>query len=148
MSNSRNVASPEKRGNQNGSKAANGKKNVGNGAATSNGANKKGVISYFLLRLFVGLVMFLGGKLMSRLTKKGLRNMLNDSRPASWTSEKISFSWFKNLFIKNVYIPFNLNKVLDESKATGALFNMERMNKFQYRNFVYMLLMPTPENVI
>src|ERR1035437_5389027 len=51
MSNSKNVASPEKRGNQNGSKAANGKKNVGKGAAKSNGADKKGAINYFFLRL-------------------------------------------------------------------------------------------------
>jgi hypothetical protein len=148
MSSSRNVASPEK-GNQNGSKAANGRKNVGKGAATSNGANKKGVLKYFCLRLLVGLVMFLGGKLMSRLTKKGLRNMLNDSRPVAWTNEKISFSWFKKLIINVVYLPFNLNKVLDESKATGALFDMKRMNRIQYRNFLYMLMaVPTPENVI
>ena len=149
MSNSKNVASPEKRGNQNGSKAANGRKNTGKGAATSNGANKKGVVKYFFLRLLVGLVLLLGGKLMNRLTKKGLRNILNDSRPISWTNEKISFSWFKNIFIKNVYVPLNINKIFDESKATGALFNMKRMNKFQYRNFIWMLMaMPTPENVI
>jgi hypothetical protein len=147
MSNSKNETSPEK-GNQVSSSAANGKRE-GKSVAQSNAANHKGVFQYGLLWLFVSVLLFIGRNFMKTRTVYALRNILNESRPKGWTKERISFLWFKKLIVKNVYIPFNLNRVLDASKATGALFSMARMNKFQYRNFVYMLMaMPTPENVI
>jgi hypothetical protein len=131
-----------------GSQSAAGKQG-GKGVATGNDANQKGVIQYALIWLLVTLLLFMGKNFMKKRTIDALRNILNVTRPKGWTKRKVSFSWIKNLIIRNVYIPFNLSKIFDESKATGALFSMERMNKFQYCNFVYMLMaMPTPENVI
>ena len=145
MKNSSSAASPQ-RGNTS-SQSATGKKG-GKGVATSNDTNQKGVFQYALIRLMVTLLLYVAGKFMKAQQVHALQHLVNQTRPKGWTKEKFSFSWFKNFLNKHAYIPFNLNKVLDASKATGALFNMERMNKFQYRNFVYMLLMPTPENVI
>lgn len=147
MKNSSSAASPQ-RGKNTSSQSATGKQG-GKGVATGNDTNQKGVLQYALIWLTVTILLFIGGNLMKPQTIDGLRNLLNQTRPKGWSKKKINFLWFKRLIIKHVYIPFNLNKVLDASKATGALFNMERMNKFQYRNFLYMLMaMPTPENVI
>src|ERR1035437_7799638 len=146
MKNSSSAASPQK-GNP-GSQSAMGNQG-GKGVATGNDTNQKGVFQYALIRLLVAKLLFIAGRFMKAQQVQALQHLVNQTRPKGWTKEKFSFSWFKNLLIKHVYSPFNLNKVLDASKATGALFNMQRMNKFQYRNFLYMLMaMPTPENVI
>jgi hypothetical protein len=141
----KNERSPQ-RGNP-GSQSAKGKQG-GKGVATGNDTNQKGVLQYALIWLMVTILLFIAGNLMKPQTIGGLRNLLNQTRPKGWSKKKINFSRVKRLILKNVFIPFNLNKVLEASKATGALFSMERMNKFHYRNFVYMLLIPTPENVI
>jgi len=122
----------------------------GKGVATSNDANQNGVLQYALIRLSVMMLLFFCGKFMRLKTFYALKQLVNQSRPKGWTKKRFSLlSYVKNLLSKTIFIPFDLFGVFEGSKKTGALMDMNRIDRYQMQNYGLMLItIPLASRVI